>query len=193
MTEITDEQLMAALQSGDEDAIGKLIKRYEKELYNYLVRFMNQPNLAEEAFQEAFLQVYLSAESFDASRRFKPWLYTIATNKARDILRSQSRRPAVNLSMAQENEDFSSIWDNLMRDDETPVDILEREQTREQVREVVAEMPDNLRQIIILSYFKHMPYKEIAEMLDIPLGTVKSRLHTAVSNFSASFRKIMDN
>ncbi len=193
MTEITDEQLMASLQNGDEDAVNTLIKRYEKELYNYLVRFMNQPNLAEEAFQETFLQVYLSADSFDSSRRFKPWLYTIATNKARDILRSQSRRPAVNLSIAQENEDFSSLWENLMADNETPVDILERQQTRELVRQVVAQMPENLRQILVLSYFKHMPYKEIADMLNIPLGTVKSRLHTAVSNFAAGFKKVMNN
>lgn len=184
---------MTALQEGQERAIDSLIKRYEKELYNYLVRFMNQPNLAEEAFQETFLQVYLSADSFDSNRRFKPWLYTIATNKARDILRSQNRRPAVNLSIAQENEDFSSIWENLMAERETPVDILERQQTRELVRKVVAEMPENLRQILILSYFKHMPYKEISEMLEIPLGTVKSRLHTAVNAFATSFRKVMDD
>ncbi len=192
MTDKTDEQLMADLQSGDEGAIGFLIRRYEKELYSYLSRFMNQPNLAEEAFQEAFLQVHLSADSFDPSRRFKPWLYTIATNKARDILRSQSRRPTVNFSNSEDNEELSSIWDNLMRDEETPLDILEREQTRDLVRNVVAGMPENLREMLVLAYFKHMPYKEIAEMLDIPLGTVKSRLHTAVNNFSERFRKVMN-
>ena len=192
MTEKTDEQLMAELQDGDEGAIGILIRRYEKELYSYLARFMNQPNLAEEAFQEAFLQVHLSADSFDPSRRFKPWLYTIATNKARDILRSQSRRPTVNFSSTEENDELSSIWDNLMREEETPVDVLEREQTRDIVRNIVAEMPENLREMLILAYFKHMPYKEIAEMLDIPLGTVKSRLHTAVNKFAEKYIKIMD-
>ncbi len=193
MTEVTDEQLMARMQAGDASAISVLIKRYEKELYSYLVRFMNQPNLAEEAFQEAFLQVHLSADSFDSGRRFKPWLYTIATNKARDIMRSQSRRPAVNLSVSQADDEFTTIWDNLMRVDETPVDILEKEQTRELVRKVIAGMPDNLREILLLSYFQHMPYKDIAEMLGIPLGTVKSRLHTAVSHFASSFKKVMDN
>lgn len=183
---------MAELQTGNEDAIAVLIRRYEKELYSYLVRFMNQPNLAEEAFQEAFLQVHLSADTFDSDRRFKPWLYTIATNKARDILRSQNRRPAVNLSSAQENDDFGSVWDNLMRVDETPLDILEKQQTHELVRKVVAEMPENLRQILILSYFKHMPYKDIADMLGIPLGTVKSRLHTAINHFASSYKKVMD-
>ena len=192
MTEKTDEQIMADLQNGDEGAIAILVRRYEKELYSYLARFMNQPNLAEEAFQEAFLQVHLSADSFDPTRRFKPWLYTIATNKARDILRSQSRRPTVNFSSSVEDDELSSIWDNLMRDEETPVDVLEREQTRDLVRNVVAEMPENLREMLILAYFKHMPYKDIAEMLDIPLGTVKSRLHTAVNNFAGRFTKVMD-
>ena len=92
MKQRTDEQLLAEYLRGDRQAFTELIGRYQSELYNYLLKFLSQPALAEDVFQETFLQVHLSAESFQAERRFRPWLYTIAVNKARDLLRKQKRR-----------------------------------------------------------------------------------------------------
>src|SRR5271170_6490263 len=84
----SDEQLMAAYRGGDRDSFVELVKRYERELFHFLARFLGDRTAAEDIFQETFLQVHQSAGTFDADRRFRPWLFTIAANKARDLIRS---------------------------------------------------------------------------------------------------------
>src|SRR4030081_956556 len=91
--EPTDEQLLSEYRTGDKSAFSKLVSRYQRELYHFLVRFLGNRASAEDVFQETFLQVHQSAEQFDPQRRFRPWLFTIAANKARDLIRSQARRP----------------------------------------------------------------------------------------------------
>lgn len=185
----SDENLLAAYRSGQETAFTQLVKRYEKELYNYLLRYLGQPALAEDVFQETFLQVSLSADSFDPKRRFRPWLYTIATNKARDLLRSRLRKHTVQLDDTNEDMSTADIWGNLLRDENRPVDILEKKQEVQQVQKIIGEMPQNLREILILAYYNQFSYKEMAEMLDVPLGTVKSRLHAAVAVFARQYQQ----
>lgn len=190
-TQISDEQLLAQYQEGDKAAFSELMRRYEKELYNFLLRFLGQASLAEDVYQETFLQVHLSAETFNIERRFRPWLYTIAANKARDMLRSRARRPTVQLSTGPNEEDtLGSLWDNLMREEETPVTIFDANQQQALVREVVGKLPDHLREIIVLAYFNQLSYKEMADTLKIPLGTVKSRLHSAVAAFSRKYQEM---
>ena len=89
----TDEQLLSEYRHGDKKAFSDLVARYQRELYHFLVRFLGNRAAAEDVFQETFLQVHQSAEQFDPQRRFRPWLFTIAANKARDLIRSQARRP----------------------------------------------------------------------------------------------------
>ncbi len=187
--QISDEQLIGRYQGGDADAFETLVRRYEKELYHFLFRFMGQTSLAEEAFQEAFLQVHLSAAQFETSRRFRPWLYTIAANKARDILRSRLRRPSVQLPVPDGRSSESELWAHLLSVDDRPDKEMDLAEQKEVVRETVAQMPENLRQILVMAYFNQLPYKEMAEVLDIPLGTVKSRLHAAVKVFSQMFKE----
>src|SRR6266702_5635797 len=93
LTEKTDEELLAAYRQGDRGSFAKLVERYQRELFHFLVRFLGDRAAAEDIFQEAFLQVHQSADQFDLQRRFRPWLFTIAANKARDLMRSQARRP----------------------------------------------------------------------------------------------------
>ena len=192
MAQITDEQLLILFRRGDENAFAQLVKRYEKELYNFLLRFLRQPSLAEDVFQETFFQVHLSADSFKSDRRFRPWLYTIASNKARDLLRSRARRPTVQLSTYDDDQDAGQLWDYLLADHTTAEEIFEAKQQRELIREVVGRLPDHLRQILILAYFSKLSYQEMAEVLEIPLGTVKSRLHSAVSHFGRLYREQAD-
>src|SRR5690349_19532969 len=90
---VSDEQLLAEYRAGDKSSFSKLVSRYERELYHFLVRFIGDRAAAEDVFQETFLQVHQSADQFDPQRRFRPWLFTIAANKARDLMRSQARRP----------------------------------------------------------------------------------------------------
>jgi len=192
LKQVTDEQLIGLARDGDKQAFGQLMQRYEKELFNFLVKFMGQRTLAEDAFQETFLQVHISASSFDTRRRFRPWLYTIAANKARDLLRSRARRPAMQLTTSDDQGGEVDLWHNLLRDETTPQNILEQKQQKGLVREMVAKLPDHLREILVLAYFNQLPYKEIAQVLDIPLGTVKSRLHAAVSAFARKYNETTD-
>ncbi|MBL8759244.1 MAG: sigma-70 family RNA polymerase sigma factor, partial [Phycisphaerae bacterium] len=94
----SDEAVFEAYRDGDAEGLGTLVRRYHDDLLRFLVRLVGDRAGAEDVFQETFLQIHLSADSFDASRRFKPWLFTIAANKARDHLRRTSRRRMLNLS-----------------------------------------------------------------------------------------------
>ncbi|MFC1783721.1 RNA polymerase sigma factor [Planctomycetota bacterium] len=189
MPPITDEKLLVLFRNGDENAFAQLVKRYEKELYNFLLRFLGQSSFAEDVFQETFLQVHISAGRFQENRRFRPWLYTIASNKARDHLRSRARRPTVQISAQDDEQDVGSLWDYLLTDQTTAEDIYIEKQQKEKVREMVGKLPDNLRQILILAYFSKLSYQEMADVLEIPLGTVKSRLHSAVAHFGRIYRE----
>jgi RNA polymerase sigma-70 factor (ECF subfamily) len=186
----SDEALLSEFLAGDARAFETLVRRYSPELFAFVVRFVGNRTLAEDVVQESFLQLYRSAPGFDPGRRFKPWLFTIAANKARDLLRSRSRRREVALEGLADSESGAApqLLD-LFADESDPGQALEVDEQRDVVRAVVAEMPDHLREVLVLGYYHRFPYAEIAEILDVPLGTVKSRLHAAVAFFARAYRK----
>lgn len=193
MTAPTDEQLLAAHLAGDGHAFRKLVERYHREIYQFVFRFTRSASAADDVVQDTFVQVHLSANSFDADRRLKPWLFTIAANKARDHLRSRSRRKEMPLDAAVGDDEGQRFLDLMADDAAMPDEKLLDSERREIVREAVEQMPDNLAQILTLAYFNEFPYKEIADILDIPLGTVKSRLHSAVAHFGNTYRALLKN
>lgn len=186
LPEMTDEALVEAYRSGRSEAFEALVRRYRQELLHFLMRFVGKRAAAEDLFQETFLQVHLSIETFDPSRSFKPWLFTIGANKARDWLRRNKRQQAAPLSalVDQRGGEGPAFIDLLEADLPLPVEDLEKQEVRELVQEVVSALPDHLREVLLLAYFNRFAYKEIAAMLSIPLGTVKSRLHAAVGTFA---------
>jgi RNA polymerase sigma-70 factor (ECF subfamily) len=186
LSELTDEQLIERYTQGQAAAFPELMDRYRNEVFHFLVRFMGNRAAAEDVFQDAFLQVHISADTFDPSRRFKPWLFTIAANKARDYMRKRARRPASSLSAKIDSADSESqaYLDLMEADLPTPEAGAEDAELRQQVGQVVQQMPEHLREILLLAYFQRFGYAEIAEILEIPLGTVKSRLHSAVGTFA---------
>ena len=187
--EKTDEQLIAGYQSGDRESFKLLVSRYERELFHFLVRFLNDRAAAEDMFQETFLQIHQSAETFDTQRRFRPWLFTIAANKARDLMRSNSRRPTNPLQASiNGDEDGGEFLDLMQSAEESPDAAMQQRELRQKVQAAVTGMPEHLREILLLSYFHQFPYKQISDILDIPLGTVKSRLHSAVAYFADRWR-----
>ena len=187
---VKDKELLQRHLDGDGDAFGALVDRYRRELFNFLARFTGDAALAEDVFQEAFLQLHLSAATFDPQRRLKPWLFTIAANKARDALRSRGRRHTVPLdaTIAGNGEQRTTYGDLMPADIPSPDESLLNFETRQAVENIVKEMPENLRTVLLLSYFHEFAYKDIAEMLDVPLGTVKSRLHAAVKHFAKRWK-----
>jgi RNA polymerase sigma-70 factor (ECF subfamily) len=187
---VSDSELLRRHLEGDSAAFEALVERFRRPLYNFLYRFCGDQQMAEDVFQETFLQLHISGAGFDLQRRLKPWLFTIAANKARDALRRRGRRRAAPLdaTVPGSNEGTTTFADlipgNLPDPGETSMNL----ETRSAVQTLVSEMPENLRAVLVLAYFHEMPYKEIAQILDIPLGTVKSRIHAAVKHFARKWQ-----
>jgi RNA polymerase sigma-70 factor (ECF subfamily) len=187
---VSDAELLRRHLEGDAEAFPALVRRYRRELFSFLARYTADASLAEDVFQEAFLQLFLSAAAFDPKRPLKPWLFTIATNKARDAMRSRSRRQAAPLDAAVSaaDEEGARYVDLMCSDVPSPEEAILNLETRQTVQRIVAGMPENLRAVLLLAYFHELPYKDIAEALNVPLGTVKSRLHAAVRCFAGLWK-----
>lgn len=184
----SDEDLLVAHRGGDAQALRVLIDRYRAELHGFLTRLVGSRVGADDVFQEAFLQVHLSADSFDSERRFKPWLYTIAANKGRDFLRRQKRRAAVSLDAPMGKNSDGALIDLIEGDSSSPSVPLESGDEAALVKQVVDGLPPHFREILLLGYFQKLSYSQISDSLSIPLGTVKSRLHAAVACFAESWK-----
>lgn len=187
----TDEQLLTAYRTGSKEALAELIRRHHDDLMRFLVRLVGERSGAEDVLQEAFLQVHLSADTFDNTRRFKPWLFTIAANKARDLLRKNSRRRTLDLSSpvgrgrgGGGDDDGTTFVDLMKVNGLVPGDSASLAERDAAVQRAVQELPLTLREVLLLAYFQRMSYTQIADVLGIPLGTVKSRLHSAVAAFA---------
>lgn len=186
----TDEQLVEEYLSGDAPALRALIERYHDPLMRFLFRLTGQRQMAEDVFQETFLQVHQSLGGFDTTRRFKPWIFTIAANKGRDALRRAGRRPAVSLSASVGSDDDSTSFVDLMEIEMPHASTrLEQQEQSRMVQRALDRLSPRLREVLLLSYFQKLSYAQLADMLDIPLGTVKSRLHSAVAAFAKSWQE----
>ncbi len=181
---MTDEQLLLRYrESGDRDLFAQLVTRYERELFSYLRRYLGDAEMAEDAFQAAFLQIHLKCEQFEEGRRFRPWLYTIATNQAIDARRRNKRHVMVSLDRTgntEEDIDAGKLIDLLVSGEADPLDRVDAFEQRERVQEVLDQLPDHMYAVVQLVYYQGMKYREAADVLSIPVGTVKSRLHAAI-------------
>jgi RNA polymerase sigma-70 factor (ECF subfamily) len=179
----TDEDLLRRFCAGQKEAFGVLLRRYERELYGYLRRYLGDSNLAEDVFQNTFLQLYLKSSQYEEGRPVRPWLYTIATNQAIDALRRNGRHQAVSLDQARKETgagELQNLMDMLESRGPSPLDAAQGEERRERIRASVERLPEFLREVLILAYYQGLKYREIADILGIPVGTVKSRLHAAL-------------
>lgn len=183
VTEQTGEQLLLRYrETGDREAFAQIVQMYEHELYNYLHRYMGNAEMAEDAFQATFLQVHLKCEQFDRGRRLRPWLYAIATNQAIDAQRRNKRHRMASLDQtnSKHDDELGKLMDLLVSAEPDPVDVVDAGDNQQWVRDEISTLPDHLRSVVGLVYFQGMKYREAAEALAIPVGTVKSRLHAAV-------------
>jgi RNA polymerase sigma-70 factor (ECF subfamily) len=187
---LSDAELLARYGQGDEAAFREIVSRYKNSLYAFLRQFLNRQELAEDVFQETFLQLFTSRDSFDPSRPLRPWLFTIAANKAKDALRKSQRVAAIPIGTLSDSQEmsFDDVLNALSSDSTMPYEELEQGETSARVAQTIANMPENLREILILAYFNKFSYKQMANILSIPIGTVKSRLHTAVARFAKEWK-----
>lgn len=193
LTECSDEELLAQFCLGQADAFGVLVKRYEKELFGYLQRYVGDKNLADDVFQNTFLQLYTKIGTYEAGKPVRPWLYTIATHQAIDALRRNGRHQAVSLDQGKNpppdgTGQIAALIDLIEARGPDPFDQVEGDERRQRVRQSVDGLPEFLRQVVILAYFQGLKYREIAEVLGVPVGTVKSRLHAALGKLQAVWK-----
>ena len=190
MKKLTDAELLTQYTAGEEAAFREIVDRYKNSLYAFLGKFLNRHDLVEDVFQETFLQLFSSRESFDKNRPLRPWLFTIAANKAKDALRKWQRTSAVSIGTIADSQElsFDEMLNTVTSDSTMPYDELQKGETSQRVGQIITDMPENLREILILAYFQRFSYKQMAEILSIPIGTVKSRLHTAVGRFAKEWK-----
>jgi RNA polymerase sigma-70 factor (ECF subfamily) len=188
---LSDEELLRRCRAnGDSGAFESLVHRYEQELFSYLRRYLGSAEMAEDVFQATFLQVHLKREQFEEGRRFRPWLYTIATNQAIDAQRRNRRHRMVSLDHRTGGEDdVGSLVEMLAGDGQTADDLMQAEEARQWVRSAVDDLPESLKSALMLVYHQGMKYREAADVLGIPVGTVKSRLHAAILKLNESWRR----
>lgn len=189
---VSDEVLLTRYRNeGRTKDFDELVRRYEGELYRYLARYLGDASLAEDVFQNTFLQVHLKRGLYEDGRPVRPWLYSIATHQAVDMLRKAGRHPTVSLDQRPTSSGESEsgrLIDLLVSDGKGPLAELQGEESEEWVRSSVARLPESLRQTLILAYHQDLKYREIADILKIPVGTVKSRLHAALAKLQQMAR-----
>ena len=187
-TALTDEDLLLQYRSGgDRSAFNELVGRYERELFGYLRHYLGDADWAEDVFQQTFLQVHLKCEKFEPGRRVRPWLYTVATHQAIDFKRRNKRHRMVSLDRragGAGDDETGGLVELLDSPEQGPVKEAEDLEQADEVRRAVDELPESAREVVLLVYFQGLKYREAAEVLSIPVGTVKSRLHTAINKLS---------
>lgn len=192
--EISDEQLLTEYrETGNRDLFEQLVRRYERELYNYLRRYLGDAEMAEDVFQATFLQVHLKCDQFEAGRRFRPWLYTVATNQAIDARRRNRRHQMVSLDRDggsnSDGDDVGRLVNLLTSNDQDPFDTIDSLERRQSVQQTLDELPEHMHAVVQLVYYNGMKYREAADVLSIPVGTVKSRLHSAIAKLAKSWNR----
>jgi RNA polymerase sigma-70 factor (ECF subfamily) len=195
VNEFSDNGLLIRYRNGDEDAFRELVNCYKNSLYTFLRRFSNRQEVVEDIFQETFLQLYINQDRFDTNRPLRPWLFTIAANKAKDTLRKMRRQSAVSMGTMADAGDVSinEVVNILTSYETTPDQEASWNETAQQVRQIISELPENVREILILAYYEHLSYRHMAGILSIPIGTVKSRLHVAIVQFARKWKASNQN
>lgn len=178
-----DETLLLAFRDRhDSEAVGELVRRYERPLFGYLVRRIGNYSLAEELFQTTFQRVIERCNQFIAGRSFRAWLYSIASHLAIDSHRHSGRQRSAEIFNDDQADDShqGTLLDLIPDREPAPPERSEADENRRILVTAVEKLPDHLRHVVQLIYFQALTLREVAEVLDVPLGTVKSRLHKAL-------------
>lgn len=185
----SDIELMTAFQQGDREAFEKLVMRHQVGLFNFFLRLVGRRDLAEDMTQEVFFRVYLHASTYVGSAKFTTYLYRIAKNCWIDHVRRTGRRGRTE-SLDKENEYGQTLSDRLPHDSRTPEEHMASRDRCEAIQAAIDNLPDEQRVVFVLSEVQGMKYAEIAETLDIPVGTVKSRMHVAINRLREGLNRM---
>lgn len=184
-----DRELVARAQRGDKQAFGLLVEKYQRKLARLLQRLIRDPAEVEDVTQEAFIRAYRALPAFRGESAFYTWLYRIGVNTAKNHLQAMGRRApgTVEAAEAEGLEEGEQL-----RDINTPENVLMSKEIAATVNAAIAELPEELRNAIQLREFDGMSYEEIAEMMDCPIGTVRSRIFRAREAIAERLRPLLE-
>lgn len=169
VTLLDDEQLFTTFLDGDESCFAELVERHTGSLFGFLYRYTGNQQLAEDVFQDSFIRIYCKREFFQRGRSFKPWLYRIAINIARDRFRENRRRADLQEKLAVPEKTTPS-----------PATAATSRETGDLIQAALDRLPQMQRQVFVLRQYEHLSYRDISNVLERPLNTVKSDMRRAL-------------
>lgn len=190
-SEHLDEDLVARVQQGDKKAYDLLVIKYQHKIVQLVNRYLKDPSEAQDVAQEAFIKAYRAIGSFRGDSTFYTWLYRIAINTAKNYLVSRSRRSSqyeVDIQDAEATENAPQL-----QGIETPERLLMNEEIVKVIRSAIDNLPDEMRTAIMLREFEGMSYEEIAEAMECPVGTVRSRIFRAREAIDNKLNPLLTN
>lgn len=186
---ITDEELIAKFQNGDEYAFDQLVRRYKDPLINFVFRFLGDLTDAEDVVQETFYRVYKNKHYYKEVAKFSTWIYTIASNLSKTELRRRKRRKIFSIH----NENPTEKDFELPDENPNPESAVNSRITEKIIQKAIGNLPPKFRQVIILRDVQGLSYEEIASIARVPLGTVKSRVNRARLRLQEDLKFLMDD
>jgi len=192
-TTIADEALMMRFQSGDQTAFVLLVKRHKGALYNFALRQLREPRVAEDVVQDAFVRVVQNATDFKHEARFTTWLYTIVRNLCIDQMRRRAHRRHASLDESRGDDTEGPTLGERTADARSNV---EREATSDElktrIQRAVDDLPEDQREVFLMREVANLPFKEIAQITGVPENTVKSRMRYALERLQEALREYQD-
>jgi len=186
---VTDEELIARFQAGTEVAYIELVNRYKDRLLNFVYRFVGDRDEAEDIVQDTFLKVYKNRHAYREVAKFSTWIYTIAGNLARSELRKRRRHKTFSMSqIGLEDKEYDPP-----DTDAGPESQVSGQYEEAEIQRAIRQLPDQFRTIIILRDIQELSYEEISKILDIPMGTVKSRVNRARLKMQDLLKHLKEN
>ena len=189
--EASDEDLMFRYRDGEEDAFTEIVRRYRTRIVNTAYRVVGDFAKAEDDAQETFIRVYRNAHRYKSIAKFSTWIYTIALNVARNELRNTKRKKLVSLDAFGANTDSDPSTYEIPDESSKPDEEAERDQLRTIFNAAIVKLPERYRTVFVLRDVQGLSYEEMAEILKIPKGTVKSRMNRARQKFKELIEPIV--
>ncbi|ATP42162.1 RNA polymerase sigma factor SigW [Solibacillus sp. R5-41] len=160
---------------GDQNAYADIVNLYQHKLYQVCYRMLGNKQEAEDIAQEAFIRAYINLHSYDQNRKFSTWLYRIATNLCIDRIRK--KKPDYYLDAEVAGTEGLNMYSQIAVDEQLPEEAVEQMELQDRIQYEISRLPDKYRSVIVLKYIEELSLLEISEILDMPLGTVKTRIH----------------
>ena len=188
---LLDEQLVERVQRGDKNAFNLLVRKYQHKVVNLVARYVNNPGDVPDVAQEAFIKAYRALPTFRGESAFYTWLYRISVNTAKNYLTSQGRRPPSSDVEADEAEYYGG--GEALQEVATPENLALTDEIKRTVFTAIEALPEDLRTAITLREMEGLSYEEIAEIMDCPVGTVRSRIFRAREAIDKKLQPLIEN